>query len=99
MRNPTDCIWGIWETDNNSPQIWNQVHTQLDKYGLKLDIVYDDSDYPVAGRYNNIYYVNPPFPYVWLIAAILLLPIVVGVLLIYIRRRKNQTTNPITPTL
>ncbi|MCL2358440.1 hypothetical protein [Candidatus Bathycorpusculum sp.] len=23
----------------------------------KLDIVYDDSDYPVAGRYNNIYYI------------------------------------------
>ncbi|MCL2358439.1 hypothetical protein [Candidatus Bathycorpusculum sp.] len=98
MRNPTDRIWGIWDADNTSQQIWNQVQTQLDQYGLKLDIVYDDPDYPVAGRYNNIHYVNPPFPYVLLITAILL-PTTAGTLLIYFKRRKNQTARPVTPVL
>ncbi|MCL2475789.1 hypothetical protein [Candidatus Bathycorpusculum sp.] len=96
MRNPQDTIWGLWPANDTCQQIWNQVHTQLDKYGLKLDIVYDDPDYPVANRYSNIYYVNAPFPYMWLIAAILLLPITAGILLIYFKRRKNQTTKPVT---
>ena len=99
MRNPTDRIGGIWETDSASQQIWNQVQTQLDQYGLKLDIVYEDPDYPIAGRYNNIHYITGAFPYIWIIAALLLLPITAGVLLVYFRRRKNQTTKPSTSTV
>jgi hypothetical protein len=90
MRNPKDTIWGLWDANDTCRQIWSQVQTQLNQYGLKLDIVYEDPDYPVAGRYNNIYYVTNSFSYVWLIAAILLLPIVAGVLLVYLRRRKTK---------
>jgi len=54
MRNPNDGIWGIWEP-NNSSQIWTQLQSKLDQYGTKLDVVYSDSAYPVAGRYANIY--------------------------------------------
>jgi hypothetical protein len=75
--------------DYTCRQIWNQVQTQLNQYGLKLDIVYDDPDYPAAGRYNNITYVHSTFPYVWLVVAILFLSISSGVLLIYVRRRRN----------
>jgi len=90
MRTPQDTIWGLWSANDTCQQIWNQVQTQLNQYGLKLDIVYDDPDYPTAGRYNNIYYYETDsFPYVWLIAVILPLPIF-GVLLVYLRRRKTR---------
>jgi hypothetical protein len=58
MRNLDDVIWGIWEPNATSTQIWNQLQQKLDQYGLKLDIVYDDPAHPVAGKYANIYYWN-----------------------------------------
>jgi len=58
MRRPDDTIWGMWNPNSTSTQIWNQLQQKLDQYGLKLDIVYDDPAYPVAGRYANIYYWN-----------------------------------------
>ena len=56
MRHPDDHIWGIWRPDNTSQQIWNQLQTKIDKHELKLDIVYEDPNYPATGKYNNIYY-------------------------------------------
>ncbi|MDR0492890.1 MAG: hypothetical protein LBH74_04545 [Nitrososphaerota archaeon] len=99
IRNPTDRIWGIWTADNTSQKVWDQVQTRLNHYGAKLDIIYDDQDYPPAGRYSNIYYVNVAFPYVWLIAVILLLSIAAVVLLVYFKRQKNQTTKSVVPAL
>ncbi len=58
MRNPNDTIWGIWQADNNSQQVWNALQASLAKYGSKLDIVYDDPAYPVEGRYQYVYYWN-----------------------------------------
>lgn len=59
MRNPQDLIWGIWKPDNTtSTQIWNTVQKLLSEYGLNLDIVYQDSQYPVQGKYRQIYYIN-----------------------------------------
>jgi len=58
MRNPNDIIWGLWQPDNSSQQVWTALQTSLVKYGSKLDIVYDSSAYPVAGRYQHIYYWN-----------------------------------------
>jgi hypothetical protein len=58
MRHPNDNIWGIWSTDNKSQQIWNQLQDKLDQHGLKLDIVYEDPNYPITGKYSNIYYWN-----------------------------------------
>jgi hypothetical protein len=56
MRNPSDVIWGMWEPNATSAQIWNQVQSKLDQYGTELDIVYDDPAFPVAGKYANIYF-------------------------------------------
>ena len=58
MRNQNDTIWGIWQPDNSSQQVWTAVQESLAKYGSKLDIVYDDPAYPVPGRYQHVYYWN-----------------------------------------
>jgi len=58
MRNPTDNVWGIWREDGISQEIWSQLESKIDQYGLKLDIVFEDSNYPVTGKYSNIYYWN-----------------------------------------
>ena len=58
MRNPDDGIWGIWGPDGKSPQVWRITQSLLGKYGLQLDIVYDDPAFAVTGKYNQIYYWN-----------------------------------------
>jgi len=58
MRNPDDKIWGYWGPDEKSQQIWELSQDLLDQYGLSLDIVYDDPDFPIADIYQEIYYWN-----------------------------------------
>ncbi len=58
MRKPDDTIWGLWKADGVSQQIWTQLQDKLDRYGQKLDIVYDDPAYPVSGKYGQVYYWN-----------------------------------------
>jgi hypothetical protein len=57
MRNSKDIIWGIWDANDTSQQIWTQVQNKLSQYGSKLDIAYEDSLFP-TNRYNHIYYWN-----------------------------------------
>ncbi|MCW4035013.1 MAG: hypothetical protein NWF03_06575, partial [Candidatus Bathyarchaeota archaeon] len=58
MRTPTDNIWGVWDADETSEQIWNTKNELIEKYGLTLDIVYDDPEFPVENRYANMFYWN-----------------------------------------
>ncbi len=58
MRSLNDKIWGYWGPDENSTQIWNLSQTLLDQYGLALDIVYDDPNFPITDIYQEIYYWN-----------------------------------------
>jgi hypothetical protein len=58
MRNPEDKIWGFWEPDENSQQIWAISQQLLAQYGTKLDIIYDDPAYPLADKYAQIYMWN-----------------------------------------
>jgi hypothetical protein len=58
MRHPDDNIWGIWCPNETSAQIWTQLQHNLKAYGSRLDIVYDDPGYPVAGKYGQIVYWN-----------------------------------------
>ena len=58
MRHENDTIWGLWSTNSTSQQIWTQLQSKLAQYGLKLDIVYDDSAYAVVGKYSQIFYWN-----------------------------------------
>jgi len=58
MRRLNDRIWGYWGPDEKSQQIWELSQDLLDQYGLGLDIVYDDPDFPIADMYQEIYYWN-----------------------------------------
>ena len=54
MRSPTDRIW-YWEQDNESFQIWKLSRNLIMQYGLTLDIIYDDPQFLVTGKYTQIY--------------------------------------------
>ena len=58
MRRPDDRIWGYWGPDDKSPQIWEQTTTLFSLYGLKLDIVYSDSNFSLANKYSQIHWWN-----------------------------------------
>jgi len=60
MRNPNDSIWGIWQPDSTSQEIWNQLQAKIDQYGTKLDIVYEDPNHPITGKYPHTHYWNQP---------------------------------------
>ncbi len=57
MRNAADRIW-LWGPDEHCTQIWDISRKLLDQYGINLDIVYEDSQFPVEGQYDLIYYWN-----------------------------------------
>ena len=58
MRDPQDSIWGIWSADSDSQTIWNQLQDKLGKHELTLDIVFEDPNYSITEKYNNIYHWN-----------------------------------------
>jgi hypothetical protein len=58
MRRVNDKIWGFWGPDDKSPLIWNNTQMLLNKYGLLLDIIYDDPAFPIQGNYSKVYYWN-----------------------------------------
>ncbi|MEM2904094.1 MAG: hypothetical protein QXR00_06325 [Candidatus Bathyarchaeia archaeon] len=58
MRHPDDKIWGLWEPDEKSQQIWTILQYLLRRYGLTLDIIYEDPKIPIKNGYERIYYWN-----------------------------------------
>jgi hypothetical protein len=58
MRNPEDRLWGFWGPDDKSPLVWNSTQTLLSRYGLRLDIIYEDERFPIQGNYTKVYYWN-----------------------------------------
>lgn len=58
VRGPNDNIWGIWQPDGTSQQIWTLLQSKLQQYGSKLDIIYDDPTYHATKEYAQIYYWN-----------------------------------------
>jgi hypothetical protein len=61
MRHPHDKIWGAWGPDELSPVIWDISRALLAQYGYRLDIIYDDSHYPIGNRYEHVYYWNQTY--------------------------------------
>ena len=96
MRNPQDKVWGIWQPFGNYSQIWPNLQGALGKYGDKLDIVYNDKDYPAAGKYSQIIDANSsPSPFSsWVLAAFVgvMLAVVLAVLVVVRRLRKKNPT-------
>ena len=58
MRSETDKIWGLWNADALSPVIWTKINQEVNAYGLRLDIVYNDTSFNLTGKYSTIYYWN-----------------------------------------
>jgi hypothetical protein len=58
MRRPDDRIWGYWGPDDKSEHIWNISRSLLSEYGLRLDIIYEDPQFPLEGKYSKVYYWN-----------------------------------------
>lgn len=61
MRNQEDAIWGYWLPDDSSPLIWENMNKLIKKYGLKLDIIYDDPQFDFEEKYSRIYFWNSTF--------------------------------------
>jgi hypothetical protein len=58
MRHPNDSIWGVWDADERSAMIWDISRSLLAQYSLNLDIIYEDENFPVKGKYDKIFYWN-----------------------------------------
>ncbi len=57
MRKPLDNIWGLWPADEKAPLIWESMNKLIAKYGLSLDMVYDDN-LNLSNRYSEVYFWN-----------------------------------------
>jgi hypothetical protein len=58
MRRLEDRIWGLWGPDELSQQIWDNMNKLIDMYGLRLDIIYNDTSFDFTEKYSEIYYWN-----------------------------------------
>ena len=59
LRDPNDTVWGFWLTDNRTNQVAVVTAMCIYYYGVNLDIVYEDSDYPLTKvAYQKVYYWN-----------------------------------------
>ena len=59
LRNPNDSVWGFWLSDNRTNQVAVVTAMCIYYYGVNLDIVYEDSAYPITNvAYQKVYYWN-----------------------------------------
>jgi hypothetical protein len=63
MRHPEDKIWmPSWGPDEKAELIWSNMNKLIEKYGLRLDIIYDDSRFDFVDSYSEVYYWNSEIP-------------------------------------
>jgi hypothetical protein len=65
FRGSLDKIWGVWPADMTSFMLSISVNIMLEKYGSKLDIIYEDAlqpgnTYGFNNNYGKIIYWNDP---------------------------------------
>lgn len=60
FRHASDTIWGLWDADEWSEKIWNDVNKLRDQYGSRLDIVYTDPEFDnvLKRHYNKLIFWN-----------------------------------------
>ena len=56
MRWSEDKVWGIFKADEQTKRLWDLTQTTLQNHSLKIDIVYEDTKYPLTEEYQNIYH-------------------------------------------
>ncbi len=57
-----DKIWGLWPEDEKAPAIMSITEKLLSRYGLQLDIVYEDEGLDFRSKYADIYLWNSTIP-------------------------------------
>ena len=57
-----DNIWGLWSEDEKAPLILENTGKLLSKYGLNVDIVYEDERFDYRERYSEVYFWNATIP-------------------------------------
>jgi len=64
FRGPNDKIWGLWEADDFSEILCYKLNIIMEKYGFKMDIIYDDGLEPgSAYGYSKLISWDSPFPF------------------------------------
>lgn len=59
FRSGIDIIWGLFPPDNNSAKIYYDIQTLTERYGAKVDILYDGPEATATlANYSNIYFWN-----------------------------------------
>jgi hypothetical protein len=59
FRSAQDTIWGLFPSDDISAKVWNDVKTLIDRYGLKLDVLFDDAELDrVKWNYQKLFFWN-----------------------------------------
>lgn len=54
LRWRTDIVWGVFKPDDTSGEVWDLLQDSLTVHGLKLDVVYEDSAFPLSPNYLNV---------------------------------------------
>jgi hypothetical protein len=109
MRQPNDNIWGFWPPDDIAPQIGRNIYKLINEYGLKLDIIYDDSQFNFTEKYSKIYFWNdtinlpsesvssmlPPYElYVAIVTVAIAITCVATYLIVRRRKRRSVEAGP-----
>jgi hypothetical protein len=58
FRRSNDKIWGLWEADNLSSKIWNDVSTLVEQYKPRMDIIYEDDLQSSTFKYSKLIFWN-----------------------------------------
>jgi hypothetical protein len=58
LRSLQDNIWGLWQADDRSSQVWVSMQNALATYGSKLDIIYSNQMFSAEEKYRKIIYWN-----------------------------------------
>jgi hypothetical protein len=98
FRGPSDKIWGLWEADNLTYTICETLGNFLEKYGSKLDIIYDEGLEPDnTYGYSKLLFWNAssptlldlPMQFVHTLATIASVTVVGTCLIVYLTNRKK----------
>jgi hypothetical protein len=52
FRGPADKIWGVWQANDFTVQLCTNLNSAMERYGSKLDIIYDD---PATPNFTSTY--------------------------------------------
>jgi len=58
FRGLEDTIWGLWDSDELTPKVWNKTNSFLASLGTKLDIVYETTKLGIEQQYEKLIFWN-----------------------------------------